>query len=58
MRAKLEALDDLEDDLAEDYGEITEKWEEIAADIETIEIGLEKSDIHVEELALLWIPVA
>ena len=57
VAAKLDALDALEDDLAEDFGEITAKWDEAAAEITTLEIGLEKSDIHVADLALLWIPV-
>ena len=56
VSAKIELLDDLEDDLADDFHEITAKWDAAAAEITTVEIGLEKSDIHVEELALLWIP--
>ena len=58
MASKLESLDDLEDDLAIDFGEISAKWDAAAADITTVEIGLEKSDIHVDDLALLWIPVS
>jgi hypothetical protein len=57
VSAKLGSLDDLEDDLADESGEITEKWTTVASEIETVEIGLEKTDIHVEELSLLWIPV-
>ena len=58
VASKLELLDDLEDDLAVDFGEISAKWDAAAADITTVEIGLEKSDIHVDDLALLWIPVS
>ena len=57
VSSKVELLDDLEDDLAEDFQEISAKWSEVANDIETVEIGLEKSDIHVAELALCWVPV-
>lgn len=57
VSAKLETLDDLEDDLGVDFEKISSKWEEAAADVATLEIGLEKSDIQIEELALLWIPV-
>ena len=49
-------LDDLEADLAEDVTEITSKWDQQAAEIETIEIGLERTDVSVEEVALVWIP--
>ncbi len=57
VAAKLEQLDELEDDLARDFEEISAKWAAAAAEIEPVEIGLEKSDIHVAELSLLWVPV-
>ena len=47
----------LEDDLADDLMEITQRWNDAAAAIETIEIGLEKTDIAVDELALAWVPI-
>ena len=53
----VEKLNDLEDDLAQEFQAITAKWEDAAAEVETVEIGLEKTDITVDELALLWIPV-
>lgn len=49
-------LDDLEDDLAEDLMGITDRWNEAALDIATIEIGLEKTDIALDEMALVWVP--
>jgi len=49
-------LEDLEDDLATDLMEITGRWNDAAQDIKTIEIGLEKTDIAVDEMALVWIP--
>lgn len=47
----------LEDDMAEAIAEIAERWEAKAAQVETIEIGLEKTDIHVEPPVLVWIPI-
>jgi len=50
-------LDDLEDDLSRDLIEITDRWNDAARNLQTIEIGLEKSDIAVDEMALMWVPV-
>ena len=55
---KLVAMDELEDQLAEDLQEIVAKWDEAAALVESIDVGLEKTDIRVEEVSLLWIPTA
>lgn len=52
-----EDLQELEADIAEDIAEIGAEWVEKAADIETIEIGLEKSDVIVDSLTLVWLPV-
>ncbi len=57
MGDKYTELEVIEDDLTEDVLEITDKWDGIAADIETVEISLEKSDISVDEVAVVWIPV-
>ncbi len=53
---KVADLDDLEDQLAEDLDEIVTKWNDVAAEIETVDVGLEKTDIRVEEVALVWVP--
>jgi hypothetical protein len=55
---KAEDLDNLEDDLSSDLMEITDRWNEAARDNQTIEIGLEKTDIAVDEMALVWMPTA
>ncbi len=49
-------LDALEDDLARDLMEITDRWNDFARERQTIEVGLEKTDIAVAEMALVWIP--
>jgi hypothetical protein len=52
-----EQLADLEDDLARDVSEITARWDDAATTLDEIEIGLERSDIRVEPLKALWLPV-
>ncbi len=37
---------------------IQQEHDELAAAIETLEIGLEKNDIRVAEAKLVWVPVA
>jgi hypothetical protein len=49
-------LDQLEVDLLEAMGELEGKWLEKAEQIEAMEVGLEKGDIRVDEIAVLWIP--
>ena len=51
------ALEDLEDDLREAVAEVEEEWNEKAEAIEPMEISLEKNDITVDEVSLLWLPV-
>ena len=47
-------LDELEDQLGEEIQALTQAWEEAARDMEPMEIGLEKSDIHVDDVVLFW----
>jgi len=55
---KTEALADLEADLAEELAAIGDEWDAKAAAVEHLEVALEKSDVRVTDLALVWIPVA
>jgi hypothetical protein len=50
-------LVELEDELAVKMTEISDQAEAKASQIETIEIPLEKTDIRVVELKLVWVPV-
>ena len=58
---KLEAeelkLEELEEDLLTELEELNDLWEQRARQIESVEIGLEKTDITIDEVALLWVPV-
>ncbi len=57
LDAKLAEIEDLEQDLYDEVAAINDEWEDKGADIEALEVGLEKQDIDVEELVLAWIPV-
>lgn len=50
-------LEDLEGALLDEIAELNDLWAERAEAIEPMEIGLEKSDVTVDEIALLWVPV-
>jgi hypothetical protein len=53
---KLTALTDLESDLADDVVAITTQFDDKAALIEEVEIPLEKVDVKVADLRLVWVP--
>ena len=55
---KLGSLDELEDELADDLQAIVAKWDDAAGVIETLDVGLEKTDMRVEEVSLVCIPTA
>jgi Helicase HerA, central domain len=55
---KADALNDLEDDARDAITELDELRTERAADIEEREIGLERNDISLVDLTLVWVPVA
>lgn len=52
----LEDRDELEDALGEDLFEIQSEWEDKATAMEPFPVSLEKTDISIEDVALLWIP--
>jgi hypothetical protein len=52
-----EAIQDLEDELAEELEEIWAEWRDKADETHTLEVGLEKTDIRVDDLVLFWAPV-
>jgi hypothetical protein len=58
LSAKQQDLVELESTLEEALIAIQEEHDAMAATMETLEIGLEKTDIRVAEAKLVWIPVA
>ena len=57
VEEKAQALADLEADMADELAAIAAEWDAKALAIEPLEVPLEKSDIRVSSLALVWIPV-
>ena len=49
-------LIDLEDELASELLDIDHKWMEASKAIEPVEVGLEKTDIDVVAVTLVWVP--
>jgi hypothetical protein len=49
-------LQELEDELADELREIADRWDEHAGAVEVLQVPLEKVDVTVEELALVWVP--
>lgn len=55
--ALLEDRDELEDSLSEDLFEIQQEWADKASEIKSMTVGLEKTDINIDDIQLVWIPV-
>jgi hypothetical protein len=58
VEEKQQALVVLEADMADELAGITEEWSARALAIEKVEVPLERSDIRITQLALVWVPVA
>jgi hypothetical protein len=52
-----DAIQELEEELGQELTEIWDKWNRTSEEVESFEVGLEKTDIHLEELFLFWAPV-
>jgi hypothetical protein len=50
-------LADVEAELAQELADIQSAWDTKAADVQTVPVGLEKTDVSVVQLALVWLPV-
>ena len=50
-------LEDLETELTQEITDIDAKWMATAKNINTLQVGLERTDVKVTQLALVWIPV-
>ncbi len=54
---KVAEFEDMEQQMLDEIADVSDDWENKAANIEPVEVGLEKVDITVDEVALIWIPV-
>jgi uncharacterized protein DUF87 len=50
-------LEDLEAELSQEITDISAKWATSAKNITTTSVALERTDVNVTQLALVWIPV-
>jgi Helicase HerA, central domain len=50
-------LEDLETDLGQEVTDIDAKWMATAKNLTAMKVGLERTDVKVTQLALVWIPV-
>jgi hypothetical protein len=55
--AKMQELADLDRELADEVNGIVSRYDDLAGQIETVDIPLEKTDVRVAELKLVWVPV-
>jgi Helicase HerA, central domain len=56
VQQKADELAALEQDLLDEVAEINAKWEDRAAEIETVSIRPEAADVQVAEVAVVWVP--
>ena len=54
---KLDELDQLAVALTESLEEAAAEWDRAAASIEPFVVGLEKTDITIEDLTVVWVPI-
>lgn len=53
----LEDREELENTLSEDLFGIQQEWSDKASDINAMTVGLEKTDISIDDITLVWVPV-
>ena len=58
VEEKLANIDALEAQLADEVGSIVLRWDEAAALIDEVAIPLEKTDVSIAQLALVWVRTA
>jgi hypothetical protein len=51
-------MEDLEAELTQEVTDIDSKWMAVAKNINTLGVTLEKTDVKVTQLSLVWVPVA
>lgn len=57
LNAVVEEMEQIDEELAEEMSQITEQWDAVAERIEAKNIPLQQSDVTIEEVVLLWVPV-
>lgn len=55
--ALIEDREELESEIGDDLNDIQDDWSAKVLEIESVIVGLEKTDITIDDVALIWIPV-
>lgn len=58
LAEKIDELDELAEALTDALEAAADEWDAAAEAIEPFEVGLEKTDITVEDIVLVWVPTA
>ncbi len=58
VEEKTQALADLEADMADELAGIADEWDAKAAEVQPLDVPLERSDVRVSALTLVWVPTA
>jgi hypothetical protein len=57
-RQKEDALEALEQDILDEVARIDEEWRAKGAEVETVSIRLEATDVDIVEIRVVWVPTA
>ncbi len=52
---KLEDLNELRDEVQDDIDQIVFEWQDIAQQVDSYEVSLDKSDISVDDISVVWV---
>jgi len=58
VQDRVDDIAELEASLAEEIAEINDRWQAAADEIDSVTVRVEKTDITVDEVALVWVPTA
>lgn len=58
LSESIDAMDDFEQELLDAIEDVHREWDDKMDAIETVEVGLEKNDIMIDETVLVWVPTA
>lgn len=56
LEEKIDDIEELENEITDSLYEVQDAWDEKAEAIEDMNVTLEKTDISIDEIALVWIP--
>jgi hypothetical protein len=57
LEEKTAALANLEYELEEEFAEITARFHDMVANVDTVEVGLEADDVRIAAVRAVWIPI-